>query len=133
VVVGFSLSKIASSELRLTPLGVGVMNSPRFKPGGVLVKFGKCQVMLDGGLRAAPSGRVDAGVVSDERSELMSEIRDLARELGVVRPRRRPSLPLELKSLADVWLILLIRPMATESKPSKRTSFGPLNSCPDWA
>lgn len=67
---------------RLTLLGVGAMASPRFAPAGLLVEYGTFRVMLDGGRGAAPSGHLDAWVVTDERAELISEIRTLARARG---------------------------------------------------
>lgn len=65
-------------NLRLKLLGIGAMNSPRYAPAGLLVTYGRHRVMLDGGPSAVPSGKLDAWLVSDERGELMSEIRRLA-------------------------------------------------------
>ena len=47
-------------EARFTLLGVGAMNSPRYKPAGLLVHFLGCRVMLDGGPGSEPDGNVDA-------------------------------------------------------------------------
>jgi hypothetical protein len=64
-------------------LGVGAMNSPRYLPAGLLLECGRHRVMLDGGPGAEPRGRLDAWLVTDERSELIREIRGRARALGV--------------------------------------------------
>jgi hypothetical protein len=68
---------------RLTLLGVGAMNSPRYAPAGLLVAFGRHRVMLDGGPGAEPAGRIDAWLVTDARSELVREIRARSRSIGV--------------------------------------------------
>jgi hypothetical protein len=64
---------------RLTLLGVGAMRSPRYAPAGLLVEHGRQRVVFDGGPGATPKGRVDAWLVTDERAELIREIRALAR------------------------------------------------------
>jgi hypothetical protein len=64
-------------RLRLTLLGVGAMNSPRYPPAGLLVRYRRRQVMLDGGPGAEPAGPLAAWLVSDERSELRRELRAL--------------------------------------------------------
>jgi hypothetical protein len=51
--------------LRLTLLGVGAMNSPRYPPAGLLVRYRRRQVMLDGGPGAEPTGKLLAWLVSD--------------------------------------------------------------------
>jgi hypothetical protein len=48
------------------------MNSPRYPPAGLLVRYRRRQVMLDGGPGAGP---LAAWLVSDERSELRRELR----------------------------------------------------------
>ncbi|WAL68477.1 MBL fold metallo-hydrolase [Amycolatopsis cynarae] len=68
---------------RLILLGVGAMNSPRYRPTGLLVCWAGHRVMLDGGGSADPGEPLDAWFVSDERAELMPRIRRRARELGV--------------------------------------------------
>lgn len=69
--------------LRMRLLGVGAMNSPRYRPAGLAVAWSRCRVMLDGG-DAADAGRpLDAWLLSDPRAELMPAIRRRARELGV--------------------------------------------------
>jgi Beta-lactamase superfamily domain len=70
-------------RLRLTLLGVGAMNSPRFPPAGLLVRYRRRQIMLDGGPGAEPAGRLAAWLVSDERSELRRELRELAAARGL--------------------------------------------------
>lgn len=65
---------------RLVLLGIGAMNSPRYRPAGLLVTWKRNRVMLDGGGTADPGGRVDAWLVSDEHAELMPKIRQRAEE-----------------------------------------------------
>jgi hypothetical protein len=69
--------------LRLVLLGVGAMNSPRYRPAGVLLTWQNYRVMLDGGGTADPNCAVDAWLVSDDQGELMPKIRRRAAELGV--------------------------------------------------
>jgi hypothetical protein len=69
--------------LRLTLLGAGAMNSPRYPPAGLLVRYRRRRVMLDGGPGAEPAGRLAAWLVSDERSELRRDIRALAAARGL--------------------------------------------------
>jgi hypothetical protein len=88
--------------LRLTLLGVGAMNSPRFAPAGLLLRYAGWRAVFDGGPGAEPPpGRLDAWLVTDEQSELRSRLRELAAahdvrvragdpELGAVRVRCRP-------------------------------------------
>jgi hypothetical protein len=57
--------------VRLTLLGVGAMNSPRYAPAGLLVEHRRHRVMLDGGPGAEPRGKIDAWLVTDEQGELM--------------------------------------------------------------
>ena len=68
---------------RLVLLGVGAMNSPRYRPAGLLMIWAGHRVMLDGGGCADPAPPIDAWLVSDERAELMSKIRQRAGELDV--------------------------------------------------
>jgi Beta-lactamase superfamily domain len=69
--------------MQLILLGVGAMNSPRYRPAGLLVKWRRHRVMLDGGDSADPGPPLDAWLVSDERAELAAGIRRRAAELGV--------------------------------------------------
>src|SRR5215216_2846567 len=69
--------------MRLVTLGVGAADSPRYAPAGLLVARGGVRVMLDGGPGAAPAGRLDAWLVTDERAELSSQLRRLAAERGL--------------------------------------------------
>ena len=69
--------------LRLTLLGTGAMNSPRYPPAGLLVRYRRRRVMIDGGPGAEPAGPLAAWLVSDERSELRAELRVLAALHGV--------------------------------------------------
>jgi len=58
--------------VRLTLVGVGAMNSPRFAPAGLLVRHNRCAVLLDGvGSSGIP---LDAWLVCDLQSELRSAI-----------------------------------------------------------
>jgi hypothetical protein len=71
------------SALVLTTLGVGAANSPRFAPAGLLVEGSGARVMIDGGPGSEPAGRLDAWLVTDERSELIAQLRRLARSRGL--------------------------------------------------
>lgn len=66
------------TRLTLTLLGAGAMNSPRYAPAGLLTEHGAVRVALDGGPGAVPSGPLDAWLVTDERAELIRELRQLA-------------------------------------------------------
>lgn len=59
------------------------MASSRYGPAGLLVEHRRHRIMLDGGPGAAPEGRLDAWVITDARSELISRIRQLARQRGL--------------------------------------------------
>jgi hypothetical protein len=70
--------------LRLTLLGVGAMNSPRYAPAGLLVEWAGGRVMMDGGPGADPGDPLDAWLVTDSRAELIAGIRRMARRHGLV-------------------------------------------------
>jgi Beta-lactamase superfamily domain len=70
-------------ELRLVLLGVGAMNSPRYRPAGLLVTWPHHRVMLDGGGTADPGGTLDAWLVCDERAELRTVLHQQAAALDV--------------------------------------------------
>lgn len=70
--------------MRLTTLGVGAQNSPRYAPAGLLIACRGVRVMIDGGPGAVPSGSLDAWLVTDARSELIAAIRRLAAARGLV-------------------------------------------------
>lgn len=72
-----------SDSLLLTLLGVGAMNSPRYAPAGLLVEAGGNRVMIDGGPGANPQKKINAWLVTDDRSELIRDIRRLATRNGV--------------------------------------------------
>jgi beta-lactamase family protein len=59
------------------------MKSPRYRPAGLLVIWAGHRVMLDGGGCADPTPPIEAWLVSDQRAELMSDIRRRAGELCV--------------------------------------------------
>ncbi|WP_067034380.1 MBL fold metallo-hydrolase [Streptomyces dysideae] len=71
-------------RLRLTLLGVGAMNSPRFAPAGLLLRYAGHRAVFDGGPGAEPpAGPLDAWLVTDEQAELRSALRRSAAERGV--------------------------------------------------
>lgn len=72
-----------AGAVRLSLLGTGAMNSPRYRPAGLLIAWGGQRVMLDGGGQAVPRSPVSAWLVSDAQAELMTDIRARARALGV--------------------------------------------------
>jgi hypothetical protein len=69
--------------LRLMLLGVGAMNSPRYRPAGLMLMWPGHRVMLDGGGAADPGPPLDAWLVCDDQAELMPQIRRRAGELEV--------------------------------------------------
>jgi hypothetical protein len=69
--------------LVMTLLGIGAMASPRFAPAGLLVVCGGRRVAIDGGPGAEPGGRLDAWLVTDDRSELRAALRRLAAQRGL--------------------------------------------------
>jgi hypothetical protein len=73
-----------AGSLKLTLLGVGAMNSPRYAPAGLLVEHSGVRVAIDGGPGAAPAGRLGAWLVTDERAELIRDLRQLAAAHGLV-------------------------------------------------
>jgi len=73
---------------RFTLLGVGAMNSPRYSPAGLLIEHGRVRVAIDGGPGAEPAGPMAAWLVTDERAELIGELRRLAAARGL-RPAVR--------------------------------------------
>jgi Beta-lactamase superfamily domain len=70
--------------LRLTLLGVGAMNSPRYAPAGLLAEHGRERVAIDGGPGAAPGSPPAAWLVTDERAELIRQLRGLAAGYSLV-------------------------------------------------
>jgi hypothetical protein len=74
---------VVTAWLRLTLLGTGAMNSPRYPPAGLLVSYRRRRVMIDGGPGTEPTGPLAVWLVSDERSELRAELRALAAIHGV--------------------------------------------------
>jgi Beta-lactamase superfamily domain len=73
----------AEAGVRLTLLGVGAMNSPRYRPAGLLVSSVCGSVMLDGGGGAVPGQPVDAWLVTDLRAELIGDVRRLCAAWGL--------------------------------------------------
>jgi phosphoribosyl 1,2-cyclic phosphodiesterase len=71
------------SALRLTLLGVGAMNSPRYAPAGLLLEYGSARLMIDGGPGATAKRSLSAWLVTDEHSELIKDIRKLAHAKGL--------------------------------------------------
>lgn len=76
--------------MRLTLLGVGAMNSPRYAPAGLLLEHGRHRVAFDGGPGAEPPEGVDAWLLCDERDELRAWQRRFARRADVAAPAARP-------------------------------------------
>ncbi len=70
--------KQAGAVLRLTLLGAGAMNSPRYAPAGLLAEHAGTRVAIDGGPGASPAGPLAAWLVTDERAELIRQLRRLA-------------------------------------------------------
>lgn len=70
-------------ETRFTLLGVGAMNSPRYSPAGLLIEHGQVRVAIDGGPGAEPASPLAAWLVTDERAELIRELRRLAAAHGL--------------------------------------------------
>ena len=73
---------------RFILLGVGAMNSPRSAPAGLLIEHGEVRVAIDGGPGAEPAGPLAAWLVTDERAELIRELRRPAAAHGL-RPAVR--------------------------------------------
>lgn len=69
--------------LRMTLLGIGAMNSPCYRPAGLLLAWPGRRVMLDGGGAATPAGAVAAWLLTDARAELAADIRRRCRTLGL--------------------------------------------------
>jgi len=67
-----------SPSTRFTLMGVGAMNSPRYAPAGLLIEQSQVRVAIDGGPGAEPAGPLAAWLVTDERAELIRELRRLA-------------------------------------------------------
>lgn len=69
---------------RLTLTGVGAMNSPRFAPAGLLIEYDGQRVMVDGAADSVPAGlSLDTWLVTDDRAELIRQIRRSAEERGI--------------------------------------------------
>lgn len=89
--------------LRLTLLGVGAMNSPRYAPAGLLLRYVRRRVAFDGGPGAEPPKRLDRWLVTDLQAELASSLRWLAADRGVqldVADLRADELPIEAHEVA---------------------------------
>ncbi|MFW6090541.1 MAG: hypothetical protein ACODAF_01620 [Actinomycetota bacterium] len=74
---------MSGPAIRCTLLGVGAMRSPRYRPAGLLVSYGRRRFMLDGGPGSAPDRNVEAWLVTDESAELAAPIRRLAAQHGL--------------------------------------------------
>ncbi len=59
------------------------MNSPRYSPAGLLIARGQVRVAIDGGPGAEPDSPLAAWLVTDERAELIRELRRLAAGRGL--------------------------------------------------
>ncbi len=100
---------MSSPLARLTLMGVGAMRSPRYAPAGLLVERGRTRVMIDGGPGAEPLGPISAWLVTDERAELIRDLRRLGQACGVI-PR--------VASFAGRGLLVEPRPVAHTSHPT---------------
>jgi Beta-lactamase superfamily domain len=121
-------------QLTLTLLGTGAMNSPRYPPAGLLVRYRRRQVMLDGGPGAEPAGTLAAWLVCDERSELRRELRALSSVFGLhpeVATVRVADLLIEPRPVTHTshptWGYLLRLPTAAAAWTPEFWEF------PDWA
>ena len=103
------MSRQRTAALRLTLLGVGAMSSPRYAPAGLLAEHGPVRVALDGGPGSVPSGPLDAWLVTDERAELIRQLRQLAGARGLV-----PS----ASSFTGVGIRLTLHPVVHTSHPT---------------
>ena len=120
--------------LTLTLLGVGAMNSPRYAPAGLLAEYGAVRVAIDGGPGAAPAGRLDAWLVTDERAELIRDLRRLAAAHSLVPAAR---------DFTGGGLCIAARPVVHTSHPTfgyvleaagRRVVWAPeFLEFPDWA
>jgi len=63
--------------------GIGAMNSPRYAPAGQLIEKGQARVAIDGGPGAEPDGPLAAWLITDQRAELIRELRRLAAARGL--------------------------------------------------
>jgi Beta-lactamase superfamily domain len=81
--VGMTLLQNRRRWLSTRLLGIGAMNSPRYRPAGLLIAWSGRRVAFDGGGAAVPGTPVDAWLVTDDRAELIADIRRHARELHV--------------------------------------------------
>lgn len=122
------------TRLRLSLLGTGAMNSPRYPPTGLLVRYRRRQVMIDGGPGAEPAGRLAAWLVTDEHSELRRELRALSAARGLVAAVAAVSigeLAIEPHPVAHTshptWGYLLRRPAASAARAPEFCIF------PAWA
>ena len=92
-----------ADPVTLVALGVGAQRSPRYAAAGLLVLHRGRRVMIDGGGGAVPRGRLDAWLVTDDRAELIADIRRLARRWRLI-PRaasfRGDGLTIERKAVA---------------------------------
>ena len=95
--------------LRFTLLGVGAMNSPRYAPAGLLAERAAARVAIDGGPGAAPASPLAAWLVTDERAELIRELRHLAAAHGLV---------LRAGSYAGGGLVVTPHPVVHTSHPT---------------
>ena len=88
--------------MHLVTLGVGAARSPRYRPAGLLVSHRGERVIIDGGPDTAPTGRIAAWLLTDDRAELAAAIRANARARGLaakVAAFRAGDLRIEPKSV----------------------------------
>lgn len=100
------------------------MNSPRFRPAGLLIRHGPHRVMLDGGGDAVPHEPVEAWLVCDERAELMPDIRRRCRALDL-----KPA----VASFGRAGMTVEPRPVVHTSHPSYGYLIGVGDTRTVWA
>jgi hypothetical protein len=85
------------------------MASPRYRPAGLLVRYRRHRILLDGGPGAVPDAPLHAWLVSDPDSELRAAIRRLGRGLGI---------EVGVGSFAHAGLSIEPRPVVHTSHPT---------------
>jgi hypothetical protein len=95
--------------MHLVTLGVGAARSPRYRPAGLLVSHKGVRVIIDGGPDSAPTGHIDAWLLTDNASELAAAIRASARTQEV---------PARVASLRAADLCIEPRPVVHTNHPT---------------
>jgi uracil-DNA glycosylase family 4 len=86
--VGKGRRTTKAAGMKLTLLGVGAEDSPKYKPAGLLVECGDVRVMFDGGKnsigKSEPDGALDAWLWTDSGDEQTATRRAMAKAHGTV-------------------------------------------------